>query len=205
VGKPYNLVEEFKEQYLPPANRFTVVDVGPAWYLMVDGGGDPNGVEFMSAVQALYSTAYTLKFGRKKAGRGPDFKVAPLEGLWWAETHDSFLEARRNQWRWTALIRLPDFITAEEVEKARDEVRVKKPEVPVDEVRRELFHEGQAVQILYRGPYADEGPTIAGMHAFIAEQGYRPRGKHHEIYLGDPRRCAPERLRTVLRHQVEKR
>ena len=173
---------------------------------MIDGRGDPNtSEEYQDALQALYGVAYTLKFTLKKAEPERDFKVAPLEGLWWADEEAptmAELQRDRDAWNWTMMIAVPDAVTAAEVTAAA-EAAAKRRELPAaPRIRLERFAEGLAAQIMHVGPYADEAPTIERLHAFAAEQGYELRGRHHEIYLGDPRRTAPERLKTVLRHPV---
>jgi len=188
------------------------VQVPPLQFLMVDGRGHPNtSPAYREAIEALYAVAYGLKFGLKKAGVA-DWPVMPLEGLWWAEDKGAFAEGTdRSAWQWTMMIAQPDLVTVEQVEQARTEAcRRRSSEgsggLPaLDPTRLETYTEGLSAQILYLGAYADEGPTIARLHAWIAEQGYVPHGKHHEIYLGDPRRTAPERLKTILRQPVEPR
>jgi len=170
-------------------------------FLCIDGHGDPNGSPaYAAAIQALYSVSYTAKFAIKKAG-GEDFKVAPLEGLWWAEDMTTFA-GDKSEWEWTAMIRQPDSVSAEMVERFADEVATKKELPAARRLRLERFEEGPAAQVLYVGPYADEGPTIARLHEFIHDHGFTFDGRvqrHHEIYLGDPRRTAPEKLRTIIR------
>jgi hypothetical protein len=204
--EPFDVVKEHKPLYMPSAKHPAVVEVPDLAFLMVDGRGDPGTSEpFMDAMQALYSTAYTLKFSLKKTDPGRDFKVAPLEGLWWTDATAPSTEAlqqSRDDWNWTLMIAVPDAMTPDEVAAAL-EAAAKKKDLPAARLLRlERFEEGLAAQIMHLGPYAEEAPTIARLHAFAAEQGYELRGRHHEIYLGDPRRTAPERLKTVLRHPV---
>jgi hypothetical protein len=179
------------------------VEVPAARFLMIDGHGNPNtSAAFAKAVQTLYSGAYTIKFALKKAS-GPDERVAPLEGLWWGGEAVDFAASSKDDWDWTLMIRIPDVATDELVAGALASAAAKKPELAFDRVRVEQFAEGLAAQVMYVGPYAEEGPTIAELHTFIAEHGYRRAGKHHEIYLGDPRRADPARLKTVLRQPAE--
>jgi hypothetical protein len=178
-----------------------LVEVPELGFLMLDGHGDPNVSErYREAIQALYAVAYTLKFALERGG-GPDFRVSPLEGLWWAEDMTRFAEDR-SAWEWTMMIRQPAAVTPELVAAHAPEVAGKKELPAARDIRLERFAEGLAAQVLHVGPYADEGPTIGRLHAFIEEQGYVRRGRHHEIYLGDPRRAAPERLRTIVRQPV---
>lgn len=171
-------------------------------YLMIDGIGDPNTTPvYQTAVQALYSLAYTLKFSIKKT-EGVDYPVMALEGLWWADDMESFVKGERNNWRWTMMILQPELVTPDRLAGACREVERKKPGVPVDEVRLEEFYEGQSAQMMHKGPYAAEGPNIARLHDFIAQNNLQRRGKHHEIYLSDPNRTAPEKMRTILRQPV---
>ena len=203
---PFDVVKDHKPLYMPSHKHPAIVEVPELAFLMVDGRGDPNTSEqFRDAIQALYSAAYTLKFSLKKTDPERDFKVAPLEGLWWTEGEPPSLDDLRrdaDSWSWTAMIAVPDTVTAEEVAGALETAARKKdlPAAPL--LRLERFEEGLAAQIMYVGPYSEEAPTIERLHAWAAGQGYELRGRHHEIYLGDPRRTAPERLKTVLRHPV---
>ena len=195
--------KDLKHLYFPPQGKFTVVDVPPMNFLMIDGHGDPNhSLQYQQAVEALYSMAYSVKFALKP--QGVEYSVPPLEGLWWMEDMREFSPLVKDRWDWTMMIMQPAPVTAEVVEKAAAEARRKKGLPVLDGLRFGAYEEGTAAQTLYLGAYADEGPTIARMHAFIAEQGYALRGKHHEIYLGDPRRAAPEKLKTVIRQSIKK-
>jgi hypothetical protein len=197
--------KELKHLYRPSSKEFVVVDVPPMNFLMIDGHGDPNTAqEYQDAVETLYAVAYKLKFTSKKE-LGKDYVVPPLEGLWWAEDMEAFTAARdKSAWDWTMMIMQPEWITQEMVEEAVKQVE-KKGLPALSKLRPETYHEGLAVQILHIGPYDDEGPTIAKMHQeFMPENGYEPAGKHHEIYLSDPRKVAPEKLKTVLRQPVRK-
>jgi hypothetical protein len=196
--------KEFKELYAPP-KKIVVVEVPAMQFLMVDGHGDPNvAQEYQDALEALYALAYKIKFISKKQLER-DYVVPPLEGLWWAQDMDSFSTARdKSQWDWTMMIMTPDWITSEIFDNAVEQVRKGKNPKYLDKVRLEGYHEGQAVQVMHIGSYDDEGPTLAKMHTeFIPEGGWVENGKHHEIYLSDPRRVAPEKLKTVLRQPVK--
>ena len=196
--------KELKHLYRPSPKEFVVVDVPPMKFLMIDGHGDPNTAqEYQDAVEALYAVSYKLKFVSKKE-LGKDYVVPPLEGLWWAEDMETFTTARdKSAWDWTMMIMQPEWITQEMVEEAVKQVE-KKGLPALSKLYLETYHEGLAVQVLHIGSYDDEAPTIARMHAFIDENGYEPAGKHHEIYLSDPRKVAPEKLKTVLRQPVRK-
>lgn len=179
-----------------------LVQVPPLRFLCLDGHGDPNtSPAYAAAVQALYSVSYAAKFAVKKSG-GPDFKVSPLEGLWWAEDLSTFLTGDKSEWDWTVMLRQPDAVTDALFARLADEVAAKKSMPAARELRLITFEEGAAAQVLHVGPYATEAPTIVRLHQFIQEQGFAfdgHRHKHHEIYLGDPRRSAPDRLRTIIR------
>jgi hypothetical protein len=193
---------EQKELYSPSAREATVVSVPPMSFLMIDGHGDPNSAPaYAEAVEALYSIAYAIKFKVKRSS-GTDYSVMPLEGLWWVPNMEEFTVADKAAWDWTMMIAQPDFITLEMVNEARDETRRKKGLAALDRLRLERYDEGLSAQIMHLGPYSAEGPTIARLHDYIARKGYTRRGKHHEIYLGDPRRSAPEKLRTVIRQPI---
>jgi hypothetical protein len=179
-----------------------IVRVPEMRFVMIDGRGDPNtSTGFADAIQALYSLSYTLKFALKKE-LGLNDRVAPLEGLWWADDMADFGPERKGDWSWTMMIAQPEEATPERFEAARAQIARKKDLPALSMARLERFEEGPCAQILHVGPYSDEGPTIANLHAFIRERGYSfdgTRQKHHEIYLGDPRRSAPEKLRTIIR------
>jgi hypothetical protein len=197
-----DLKRELAMLYRPRAGGPRFVDVPELGFLMIDGDGDPEEAPgFTRAIEALYSAAYTLKFGLKKLGL--DFTVMPLEGLWWADEGGGFSFAERNDWRWTAMIAMPDEVTPVEVEEARAVAATKRdlPSLPL--LRLERFHEGLSVQITHVGPFSEEASSIERVHAFIHEQTCAPRGKHHEIYLSDPKRTPPERLKTIIRQPVQ--
>ena len=197
-----DLRKELNALYAPSAKDFALVDVPELNFLMVDGRGDPNTAPaFQEATEALYSVAYTAKFALKKNG-GEDFAVMPLEGLWWTEDMRLFSAEKKDDWFWTLMIAQPAQVTSALIQEAIKELAKKKNPPALAKVRFANYHEGTAVQILHIGPYATEGPVIARMHTFIAENGYEPAGKHHEIYLGDPRRTAPEKLKTIVRQPV---
>jgi hypothetical protein len=185
-----------------------MVEVPPLHFLLVDGKGDPNKAPaFQEAVQALYGASFSLKFMLKKSG-GPggyqDWIVPPLEGLWWSGNTNDFLTANKGAWEWTLMIMQPEFVTAEMLQKVIGELKAKKKTAGLDLLRLETFNEGLSAQVLHTGPYADEGPTITRLHGFIKEKGLSLRGKHHEIYLSDPQRTAPEKMKTIIRQPVAK-
>ena len=195
--------KEFKHLYKPSAKKVEMVDV-PTWnYLMVDGEGDPNTAQsFQDAIEVLYPLSYTLKFMIKKGELGIDYGVLPLEGLWWADDMSSFSVDNKDAWKWTLMIMQPELVTEELVEKAIEQVKTKKNPVSLPLVRFESFEEGKAAQIMHIGPFSEEGPTIEKVHSFIEENKSQRRGKHHEIYLSDIRRAAPEKWKTIIRQPM---
>jgi hypothetical protein len=197
--------KEYKALYKPPKRDFVVIEVPKMQFLMVDGHGDPNTAQvYKQAVEALYAVAYKIKFISKKDGN--DYVVPPLEGLWWAETMDLFSTQRdKSTWDWTMMIMQPEWITQEMVTDAIHQVKDKDlAALPL--MRFESYYEGLSAQIMHIGSYDDEGPTLMRLHQqWIPQNGYVENGKHHEIYLSDPRRTAPEKLKTVLRQPVKKR
>ena len=197
--------KELKELYFPP-RKYVIVDVPEMQFLMVDGHGDPNvAQEYQDALEALYAVAYKIKF-MSKVQLGKDYVVPPLEGLWWAEDMETFTTARdKSQWDWTMMIMTPGWIDVEMFTSALEAVQKGKNPSALEKVRTESYHEGLSVQIMHIGSYDDEGPTLMKLHQeFLPGNGYKENGKHHEIYLGDPRRVAPEKLKTVLRQPVKK-
>lgn len=202
-----DLRTQLKQLYQPSAKKFSSVDVPPMNFLMIDGTGNPNtSQDFKEAMEALYGLAYTLKFGVKLGKYGKrkyDYPVMALEGLWWMDDMREFSIARKDEWKWTVMIMQPDIITPDLVELARADLIKKKHPVAAPEIRFECYAEGLSAQIMYIGPFADEGPTIQRLHAFIHESGHQLHGKHHEIYLSDPRRTAPEKLKTVIRQPMK--
>jgi hypothetical protein len=191
-----------KQLYNPSSKQPSIVEVPAMNFLMVDGVGDPNtSPQYKDAIETLYALAYTLKFAIKHAEK-IDYQVSLLEGLWWSDALDVFRAGARDAWRWTMMVRQPTVVTPAWMETAVEEVRRKKDLPALPGVRLEPFHEGLSAQIMHIGPYATEAPTIQALHDFIHAQGGVFDGrvqKHHELYLGDPRRAAPEKLRTVIR------
>ena len=180
-----------------------LVDVPKGKYLVIDGKGDPNAEGYQQAMLALYGMAYALKFHYKE--KGSDFKVMALEGLWWIKDgiFDMNNPAPRENWRWRSMIRVPDFVEQDSMAEVLPGLVEKRGE-KVREVKLEEFDEGLSAQVLHLGPYSEETPAINKLHEWVKEQGYRLRGDHHEIYMSDPRRTKPEKLKTIIRHPVEK-
>jgi hypothetical protein len=204
-GTKLDLRKTLKPLYNPPADEFTLVEVPPIQYLMLDGAGSPDDAAFASSLGALFAVGYALKFAAKKA-QGIDYAVMPPEGLWWVGDNPAFTaDADRNTWSWTLMIAQPDFITAEQVGTVIEQVKTKKKLPRAGDIRLQTYHEGLCLQKLHRGPYADEPPVLHRLHrAFIPQNGYLENGKHHEIYLNDPNRTAPDKLKTILRQPVRR-
>ncbi|MGW2717729.1 GyrI-like domain-containing protein [Streptomyces sp. NPDC001492] len=201
-----DLLKELKDLYRPPVGKAVLAEVPEQNFLMVDGTGDPHtSTGYRAAVEALYTASYALKFAVKRGPSGFDYKVMPLEGLWWTPDMADFSVDRKQDWLWTMMIAQPPVVTAGLVARTLSDPKLRKEAKALPWLRFEPFTEGLVAQIMHVGPYTAEGPTVAALHAFIAEQGRALAGKHHEIYLGDPRRTAPERLRTVLRQPVAAR
>jgi hypothetical protein len=195
--------KELKHLYSPSKKEIVTVDVPEMNFLMIDGKGDPNTAqEYRDSMEALYNVAYTLKFMLKGEGV-VDYVVMPLEGLWWVPDMD-FSDAKdKDSWYWTSMIMKPEQVTKEAFKGAVKQIEKKKDLPYLSKIRLESFMEGLSAQIMYIGPFADEGPTIERIHAYIEEEGHKRRGKHHEIYLSDPRRTKPENFRTVIRQPME--
>jgi hypothetical protein len=190
--------------YTAPIDRFVSVDVPTLTFAKVDGAGNPNTAPaYRQAIEWLYAVSYALKFAAK--GLGKDYVVPPLEGLWWADDPADFIARRKDRWRWTMMIMVPDFIDPPSFDTAVDKARKKLGDAPAS-LRFEPLAEGRALQILHVGSYDDEGPTLAWLHdEIMPAQSLTFAGHHHEIYLGDPRKTAPARLRTILRQPVRPR
>lgn len=177
----------------------SVVEVPARPFLMIDGTGDPNtSPEYLHAIQALYPLAYGLRAAVKSAS-GDAYTVMPLEGLWWTEDMRKFDPADKSNWLWTAMICLPDAVTPEMVDEVLPAVTAAKNLDSGAKARVKVFAEGTAAQILHIGPYADEAPNIEKLHQFIDDLGHSLSGKHHEIYLSDPRKSDPAKMRTIIR------
>lgn len=169
---------------------------------MIDGAGDPNKApEFHEAIETLYSVSYTLKFLIKKEGQ-VDYVVPPLEGLWWSKDQSDLMKINMDKWEWTLMVMQPEFVNATLVKEAIEQAGKKKDLKALSKLRFEALSEGKSAQIMHIGPYSEELPTIQKLHEFVKEQGLELHDKHHEIYLSDPRKSAPEKMKTILRHPV---
>jgi hypothetical protein len=207
--KKLDLKKQYKQLYAPSAKQVALVEVPEFNFVMMDGviqadETPENSQDYQNALGALYGASYTLKFLSKLRKRNPiDYTVMALEGLWWTDSGE-FDFTKKERWKYTAMMMQPEHITMTMFQEALEQLAKKRPNPALAGLRFERFREGLCVQIMHVGPYAEEPATIAKMHAFVQENGYRLRGKHHEIYLGDPRRAKPEKRKTVLRHPIEK-
>jgi hypothetical protein len=194
----------YADLYNPKKGSFSHVKVPKLKYFMVDGKGDPNtSPDYVDAIQILYTVSYTLKFMSKKQLE-KDYAVPPLEGLWWAKDMNAFQSGKKDKWLWTMMIMIPDWISANLMNSAIATAKEKKSELDFSKLRVESLAEGLSVQIMYVGAYKDEAPVILELHnEYLPSAGLMPTGKHHEIYLGDPRKTAPAKLKTVIRQPVK--
>ena len=195
-----DLYKKHRSEYVTPKSP-VFVRIGPARYLAIAGTGAPGGEQFQASISALYAVAFTLKMTEKFAGH--DYKVCHLEGQWWADGGCDFRKLDPKEVRWKLLIRIPTFLTQKKVDAAVQSV-IQKGKAPLaNQIRMETLAEGRCVQVLHTGPYAEESPTLEKMYAFAQGAGVEVRGPHHEIYLSDPRKVAPEKVRTILRYPVK--
>ncbi|MBZ9689612.1 GyrI-like domain-containing protein [Clostridium estertheticum] len=215
--KKLDYKKEYKDLYLPK-QKPVVVDIPAMNFIMVNGSGNPNDPcgEYQKAVELLYGLSYTIKMS-KRNGCEPkdyfDYVVPPLEGLWWIEEKTMDF-TQKSKFSWTSMIRQPEFVTNEVFQWACEELKRKKPEIDTSKAYLETFSEGLCVQMMHIGPFDDESKTIKLIETYISENNFKnaissvqPDGRirrHHEIYLSDLRKTAPERLKTVLRHPVVK-
>jgi hypothetical protein len=197
-----DLKKELKQLYNPSAKEVSTVDVPAMNFLMIEGEGAPSSPQYMQSIEALFTVSYTLKFIVKKA-QGVDYAVMPLEGLWWMDNMAEFTTERKDEWKWTSMIMQPKYVKEADVKAAIEQAREKKELPAIDKVKFESFHEGLAAQIFYVGPYSEEGPTISKIHDYIQKTGHQLSGKHHEIYLNNAAKIAPEKLKTVIRQPMK--
>jgi hypothetical protein len=197
-----DLTKEYKTYYTAKTTP-EVVEFNEVQFLTIEGKGAPSGKEFTAKVEALYPLAYGVKNVCKKQGK--DFGVPKLEGLWWVESNKPALEVSREEWRWKLLIRMPEFVTSDIVEKVKAEVIKKKGIELVKEIKFEKITEGKCVQILHVGPYSTEPESLSKMRKLMKEKNLVDDGLHHEIYLSDPRKVTPEKMKTILRQPVKER
>ncbi len=195
-----DLYKTHKAEYAA-TRKPALVKLRPATYLAISGQGAPGGELFTASIGALYGVAFTIKMTRKFSGQ-QDYAVCKLEGQWWCDPGQDFASAARERWHWNLLIRTPDFITAGELQKAVAVLLKRGKPADVKRVRLETITEGLCVQMLHLGPYDNERETIALMKFFAEQKRLQFHGRHHEIYLSDPRRIPSKKLRTILREPV---
>ncbi|MDD5065651.1 MAG: GyrI-like domain-containing protein [bacterium] len=202
----FDFKKEFKFLFNAPKNEPEIINVPDLKYIMIDGEGNPNTAkEFGEKIQVLYGIAFTIKFTLKLDKDDPyDFSVPPLSGLWCADDITAYAAGRKDEWKWTLMILMPDRVTEDDFKRAKEKVREKKDPAYLDLARFGIYKEGAAAQIMHTGPYSAEGPTIKKLHEFFREKGYTFNGKHHEIYLSDPRRAKPEKMKTIIRQPIKK-
>ena len=210
----FDFKKEYKDIYLPK-NKPGIIDVPEIRFIMVDGKGDPNiSASYKEAVEVLYGLSYSIKMSKMGSAQPAgyfDYVVPPLEGLWWFEDNvfDGSVIGGKDKFNWVMMIRQPEFVTPEVFETAKASLTKKKPGIDTSIVRLEEFTEGLCAQVMHIGSYDDEPPTVAALEEFIESQGYRTvmsgLRQHHEIYIGDPRKTAPEKLKTVIRHPIVKK
>ena len=199
--------KSMKEFYQPSAKEVSLIELPEMQFLMIDGMGSPgDSQEYMDALAVLYPIAFKTKFLSK--AKSKDYVVPPLEGLWWADNMDDFIEGNRDKWKWTMMIMQPDWITQNMINEAKAITEEKKPELSelLPKLRLEKYREGKAAQIMHIGPYSEEGPTVQKVHDFIKKEGGKFDGynnKHHEIYLSDPRKANPATMKTVIRQPFD--
>jgi hypothetical protein len=202
-----DIKKELKDLYASSASAISVVNVPKMNFIMIDGLGDPGkSKEYKDAIEALYSISYTLKFMVKK-DKEIDYGVMPLEGLWWMDDMTQFTAENKDIWKWTSMIMQPECISTDMYGSAIKKVEKTKKLPGLAKARFESFQEGLSGQIMYIGPFSDEGPAIQKLHKFLKNEGYSFDGlkqKHHEIYLSDFRKTAPEKLKTIIRQAVVK-
>lgn len=201
MGK-IDMKKTLKECYTAKSS-VELVQIPKIKYITYLGKGNPGtSEEFKTSMEVLYGIAYTVKFQYKK--KEQDFIVMPLEGQWWTDIPEDFSMNNKDKWNWKVMIALPDYITEEDFEASREVVRTKKNPIGLDKAKLEEIEDGLSVQLLYIGPYDDEAPYIAEMHKYAENNGYKLRDKHREIYLNNPKRVTPEKLKTIIRQPIEK-
>ncbi len=195
-----DMKKTLKHLYQPFVNEVSIVGIPEMNYLMIDGYGNPNiSPSYSQSVSALYQLSYGIRALIKKRD-DKKFTVMPLEGLWWAEDMTTFSADRKEDWQWTMMILQPDFVSVADFQEVQADLLKKKDSSHmIGQVRFESYHEGRAAQLMHIGPYAAEAPNIQWIHQHIEDSGYQLSGKHHEIYLSDPNKVAPEKLKTILR------
>lgn len=194
-----DLMKEQPDLYEPSVEP-TFVEVPNMRFLSVDGTGAPDADVYQHAIQAIYAMAYGLKFCLRD--KDLDFRVMPLETLWWSDDETAYRAMDLARWQWSAMLRVPEAVCEDCYQLCWEKAAARSESPSFGNMRMEDWEEGRAIQVLHTGPWTDELPTVEKLHAFIAEYGGQPRGRHHEIYLSDPRRTKPAHLRTILRQPI---
>ncbi|MHA2297299.1 MAG: GyrI-like domain-containing protein [Candidatus Hodarchaeales archaeon] len=203
-AKKIDYKKQFPDLY-NPSKEPHIVEIPEMLFFTLKGSGYPgDNPEYQEALGTLYGASFTLKMKIVKPEMSRDYVVPPSEGLWYMDDMSRWSMDNKDEWKWTMMIRIPDFVTEEQIKRAMQIFKETKNPSNIEKLNYEKYNEGTVVQVLYMGPYSDEGPTIAKMHEYAEEQGYVLDGHHHEIYLSDPRRTKPEKLRTVIRQPVRK-
>jgi hypothetical protein len=205
VGK-IDFKKELKHLYNPSSKEVQIISVPKLNYLLIDGLGNPNtSQEYKDSIEALFSVSYAIKFMIKKGPNGLDYGIMPFEGLWWTDNIEEFSIDNKDIWNWTSMIMQPEFIERDLVDKALAEVKKKKKLPSILKIGFEVIDEGLVAQIMHIGPYSEEKSTIERLHNYIKENNYCKVGKHHEIYLSDPRKASPDKLKTIIRQPIVER
>ncbi len=203
--KKIDYKKELKHLYKPSPKTIEIVDVPDMNFLMIDGQGDPNtSQEYSDAIETVYAVSYALKFMIKKGELQIDYGVMPLEGLWWVDDMSQFDINDKTNWKWTAMIMQPEYVTQDLFAVACEQVEKKKNPAALPKLRFASLRERKVAQTMHLGPFSEEGPTIERVHDFIKSSGYIAVGKHHEIYLSDIRKAAPEKWKTIIRQAIER-
>jgi hypothetical protein len=200
---------DYKKEYpllYKPKNKPTIIEVPPMNFFMIDGKGDPNTAkEYIEAIEALYAISYALKMKIiKKEEPEKDYVVPPLEGFWYIDDMSKWLDVSKDEWKWTMMIRIPDYVTSEQIEKARVIAETTKKPIALSKVYVKDYEEKKVVQMMHIGSYAEEHANIMRMHQYAIENGYSISGHHHEIYLSDPRKVDSAKLKTIIRQPIRK-
>lgn len=201
--KKINYKKELKHLYNASAKNAEFAEIPEMNFLMIDGKGNPNtSLEYKEAIEALYAVSYALKFMIKKSEKQIDYGVMPLEGLWWVDDMNKFDINHKDDWKWTSMIMQPEIVTEHLVETAIEQVKQKKNPKALSKIKFQGYKEGKVAQIMHIGPFSEEGPTVQKLHDYITENNGLLKGKHHEIYLSDIRKAAPEKWKTIIRQPV---
>ncbi|MCP4763238.1 MAG: hypothetical protein GY870_15805 [archaeon] len=198
--------KKYPKLYKPSAKEPMIVEVPEMNFFMIDGEGDPNSAqEYKDALEALYGVAYALKMKViKKKTPSKDYVVPPLEGFWYIDNMEEWSMDEKNKWKWTMMIMIPDFVKEDQIKKALEIIKETKNPKSLPKIYIKKYNEGKVAQIMHIGPYNDEPPTVEKLHKYIEDQGYIIDGLHHEIYLSDPRKAKPEKMKTVIRQPIRK-